>query len=152
MSLAICALITWIVIIVFSFIPKKLNEIEMVFLFMVNTIFELSIFTIFHVNLKWLIVNQSVEKSFSDLVLRLVMIPIVFIITTNILLYQWKFLKWVIVLIIIGSFPIMNILIEKLGILKTHHWNLLYTLILFSTYAVFSRMMAGLFNKIAREK
>ena len=152
MSLAVCVLITWVVIIAFSLIPKKLDEIEMVFLFFVNTIFELSIFTIFHVNLKWILVNHSVEKSFADLVLRVVMIPVVFIITTNILLYQWKFLKWVIVAAIIAGFLIINILVQKLGILKTHHWNPLYTLILFSSYAVFSRIMVGLFNMLAKEK
>jgi hypothetical protein len=152
MSLAICTLITWLVIIVFSLIPKKLDEIEMVFLFFVNTIFELSIFTIFHVNLKWLEVNHSMEKSFADLVLRIGLIPIVFIITSNILLYSWKYLKWIIVLAIILAFLLINKLIVWLGILTTTHWNLLYTLIVFSSYAVFSRLMAWFIIKVGRRE
>lgn len=152
MSLAVCVLITWLVIIVLSLIPKKLDEIEMVFLFFVNTIFELSIFTVFHVNLKWIEVNDSIEKSFADLVLRLGLIPITFIITTNILLYSWKYLKWIIVIAIILAFLFMNKLIEWLGILTLNQWNLFYTVIVFSSYAVFSRIMAWFIMKVGRRE
>lgn len=142
MSLAVCVLITWIVLIVLSLIPKKLSELDMIFLYFVNTIFELSIFTILHVNLKWINVNHSVEKSLADLVLRLFMIPFVFIITSNILLYSWKFLKWIIVFGIILCFLLMGRLIEELGIITTPHWKLIYNVLMFSSYAAFSRYMA----------
>lgn len=142
MSLAICVLITWLVIIILSLIPKKLSEIEMVFVYFTNTIFELSIFTILHINLKWIQISRIPEKSIADLVFRLVMIPLVFVITANILLYSWKFLKWIIVLAIILSFFVINFLIVKLGILTPHHWNYLYTFLLFSSYTVFSSLMA----------
>lgn len=144
MAVAVCVLITWLVIIIFSLIPKKLTELEMVILFFVNTIFELSVFTILHVNLKWLIVSQTVEKSFADLVIRLLMIPFIFLITTNILLYSWKFLNWIIVAIIISSFLLLQILLENLGVLKTHHWNMFSTILLFCGYAIFSQLVAWL--------
>lgn len=114
----------------------------MIFLYFVNTIFELSIFTILHVNLKWIIVNDSVEKSLADLVFRLFMIPFVFIITSNILLYSWKFLKWIIVFGIILCFLLEELLIKQLGIITTPHWKLIYTVLMFSSYAAFSRFMA----------
>jgi hypothetical protein len=142
LSLAICVLITWLVIIVLSLIPKKLSRIEMVFVYFVNTIFELSIFTILHINLKWIDVSHSVEKSFADLVLRLIMIPLVFVITANILMYSWKFLKWLIIVVIILCFLLMQAMIIRLGILTILHLNAIYTFILFSSYAVFSSLMA----------
>lgn len=148
MSLAICIFITWLAFIILSVIPKKLSVQDMVFLYFVNTIFELSIFTILHINLQWLVVSRSVEHSFADLSFRLFMIPIVFVITANILLYSWKIWKWIIVGSIIFSFLFIHFLIHKLGILTTHHWNWLYTIILFIIYALFSSGMAWFIVKV----
>ncbi len=132
---------TWLVVIAFTLIPKKLSEIEWVFVYFANTVFELSIFTILHINLRWITISHSVEKSLADLVLRLFMIPLVFVITANILLYRWRLLKYVIVLLINLSFLLVNVLITKLGILKTTHWNFIYTLVLFMCYTIFSSLM-----------
>lgn len=148
MSLAICVFITWLAFIILSLIPKKLSVQDMVFLYFVNTIFELSIFTILHINLQWLVVSRSVEHSFADLTFRLFMIPIVFVITANILLYSWKIWKWVIAGSIIFGFLVIHILVNKLGILTTHHWNWLYTMSLYTIYAVFSSGMAGFIKKV----
>jgi hypothetical protein len=150
--LAICVLITWFVIIILSLIPKKFSELDMVFLYFVNTIFELSIFTVLHVNLKWIVVNHSVEKSIADLVFRLIMIPLVFIITSNILLYSWKFLKWIIVIAMILSFILMQGLLERLGVITTHHWNVIYNFLMFSSYAIFSRFMTWVIVNVDRKE
>ncbi|MDP4083680.1 MAG: hypothetical protein Q8934_03595 [Bacillota bacterium] len=147
MTFSICMLITWIVIIILSLIPKRLSEIDMVFLFFVNTIFELSIFTIFHVNLKWLNISQEVEKSLADLMFRLIMVPLFFIISTNILLYSWKFLKWIIILAMLVCFILMKDLLKSLGILTTHHWNMMYSILMFCSYLIFSRLMAWFITK-----
>ncbi|WP_108671640.1 hypothetical protein [Peribacillus acanthi] len=148
MSLAICVLITWIVIIILHAIPKKLSELDMVFLYFMNTIFEVSIFTILHINLNKLVVSHDVEKSFADLVIRLIMIPLVFVITANILLYSWKYLKWFIVIAIIFSFILMQKLLEWLEIIKTSQWNIGKTLLLFSCYALFSSLMAWMISRV----
>lgn len=148
MSLAICTFITWLVIIVLSLISKKLSEIEMVFVYFVNTIFEIIIFAILNTNLNWIEVNHNVEKAFADLVLRFFMVPLVFVITANILMYSWKYLKWIIVFIIILSFLLMQVLLSKLGILCTHNWNAIYTLVLFSIYALFSSLMAWFIRNV----
>jgi hypothetical protein len=147
-SLAICVFISWIVIIVFSLIPKKFSEQDMVFLFFVNTIFQLSIFTILHVNLKWLYVSRTVEHSLADLVCRLIMIPLVFVITANILLYSWKVLKWIIVVAIILSFLLLGQLLSKLGVLSMHHWNAFYGISLFTSYAIFSSFMGWFISNV----
>ncbi|HJV31395.1 MAG TPA: hypothetical protein VJ558_04310 [Bacillales bacterium] len=148
MTFAICVLMTWFVIIVFSLIPKKLTVLDMIFVYFVNTIFELSVFTILHINLKWLEVSHDVEKSLADLVLRIIMIPLVFVITANLLMYSRNFLKWTIVTVIIFSFLLIEALIHKLGILTTHHWNAVYTLVLFSSYTIFSSLMAWFISNV----
>ncbi|UOF90219.1 hypothetical protein LSG31_20545 [Fodinisporobacter ferrooxydans] len=142
MALAISVFITWLVIIILSLIPKKLSELDMVFLYFVNTIFELSIFTIVHLNLRWIDVSDSVEKSFADLVLRIIMNPLLIIISSNVLLYSWKIAKWVIVGGMILSFIFLQKLFEWLGIVTLHHWNIFYTLVMFACYVAFSRFMA----------
>ncbi|WP_421383311.1 hypothetical protein ACOJQI_02720 [Bacillus salacetis] len=148
MSLAVCVLMTWIVVIILMLIPKKLSEIEMVFVYFANTVFELSIFTILHLNLKWIQIDQGFEKSIADLVLRIFMIPLIFVITANILCYRWKLLKFVVVILINLSFLFLNILITKLGILKATHWSPLYTVILFMSYTIFSGLMAVCISNI----
>ncbi|MGG3467483.1 hypothetical protein ABES02_08340 [Neobacillus pocheonensis] len=152
MSIAICVLITWLVIIILSLIPKKLSELEMLFLYFVNTIFDLSVFTVLHVNLKWIVVNESVEKSIADLVMRLIMIPLVFVLTSNILLYSWKFLKWVIVIAIILSFNLLGKLLVGLDVISFDHWNGMYNILMFSSYAVFSRIMAWVITNVDRKE
>lgn len=152
MSVGVCALITWIVLIIFTVMPKKLSELDMIFLYFVNTIFELSVFTIVHINLKWLTVSHGVEESFADLILRLIMIPVVFVIATNILLYSWKFLKWMILIGIIIFFIMLSFLLEKLGVIILNHWNIFYTIIMFSSYAVFSRLMAWFIVNAGRKE
>lgn len=141
MSLGISVLLSWSVIIILTLIPKKLSELEMVFLYFTNIIFELSIFTIFHLNLQYIQVSNDIEKSFSDLVLRIIMIPTVLLISSNVLLYSWKYLKWIIVAMMVLSFILIQKLIEWLGIITTTNLNAGYTVIMFSTYVAFSRVM-----------
>ncbi len=148
MSLAVCVLMTWLVVIVLTLIPKKLSEIEMVFVYFANTVFELSIFAVLHLNLKWIQIDQSIEKSFADLVLRLFMIPLVFVITANVLRCRGKIFKVSVVILINVIFLLINLLISKLGILKTTHWNPLYTILLFTSYTIFSSLMASFISNI----
>ncbi|WP_181909755.1 hypothetical protein [Paenibacillus taihuensis] len=113
----------------------------MIILYAVNTIFDLSIFAIVHINLNWISVNTDVEQSLADLVLRLIMIPLVMVMVSNILLYSWKWLKWIIVIGILLLFIPMQFILQKLDILKAIHWNIYYTLCMFSLYIIFSSLM-----------
>ncbi|RAP75385.1 hypothetical protein [Paenibacillus montanisoli] len=142
MALAICVFMTWCVIIVHSLMPKKLSGAEMVFIYFCSTVFELSIFTIVHLNLGWIEVDKGVEKSIADLVLRLFTNPLIFIISTNILLYRWKVLKWVIIAAIVLAFIPMGYMLERIGIISTPHWNAWLTVAMFTSYVIFSRLMA----------
>lgn len=152
MSLAVCVFITWIIIIFFSLIPKKLSELDMVIIYFFNVIFELSIFTILHVNFKIIVVSHTFEHSFADLVLRFIFVPLVFVITANILLYPWRIMKWIIVAAIILCFPLMEHLLHWLEILKTRHWNVGYNLLMTTSYAVFSSAVAWLLTRLDRKE
>ncbi|MGV3466070.1 MAG: hypothetical protein ACO1OT_12350 [Heyndrickxia sp.] len=152
MSLAICAIVTWLVFIIFSFIPKKLSEIDMLFLYFVNTIFELSIFTIFSINFKWIVVDHSFEKSIADLILRFLMIPMVYLIMSNILLYSSKYLKWLIVVLMILFFLVFQKVLEKLGVISTPHWNVFYSILMFGSYMIYTRLMTWLILKVDKKE
>jgi len=150
-SIAVCAFITWIIIIILSLIPKKLSEVDMVLLYFANAIFEVSIFTVIHVNLSWIEVNHSVEKSLADLIIRFVMFPLLFLIMSNVMMYHWKFTKWVIAAGIAFFFILINMLLGWLGINKMLHWNSLYTIGIFGAYAVFSQVMTRAIIRVDRE-
>ena len=148
MSFAVCVFITWSVILILSVIPKKLSEQEMIFLFFVDTIFELSIFTVFHLNFHWMLVSHSVEKSISDLVIRLVWVPVMLVIASNVSLYSSRFFRWGIVVAVVLSGIAIQKVQEWLGILTTPHWNVVYTALMFFSYVAFSRLMTWFIQRI----
>ncbi|WP_308638549.1 hypothetical protein [Paenibacillus silvisoli] len=152
MALAICVFMTWCVIIALSLMQKKLTGSEMVFIYFCNTVFELSVFTIVHLNFGWIEVSQGAEKGVADLVLRLFTNPLLLIIITNILLYSWKVMKWVIVAAMLLGFIPMQALLERLDIISTPHWHLSNTLIMFSSYVLFSRLMAWFIIRIGEKE
>lgn len=149
MALAVCILLTWIVIIILFLMPKTLSERDMVFLFFINTIFELSIFTVIHLNLKLLEVGPGVEKPFADLVLRLIMIPLLLNISANAMRYPSRILKWGITaaIILVPSYVIGPLLV-KLGVLIFHNWSLFNNMLLFAGNVAFSWLMTWFITKI----
>lgn len=114
----------------------------MIFLFFIDTIFELSIFTIVHLNLNWLTVSKSIEKGFADLVIRLILVPLVMIISSNILLYSWKYLKWAVTAGILLLLVLLHLLMVNLGIISGIHWNMYYSAVMFGSCILFSGLMA----------
>ncbi|KPV41850.1 hypothetical protein [Alicyclobacillus ferrooxydans] len=141
MSIAVCVFITWCTIVALALIPKKLTSLEMVFLFFVCTIFELSVFNIFNLNLQWMMVSKNVEKSLADLVMRLICIPVALLMASNFILYSSKFLKWGLTAAMVLLGVLMQKTIEWLGILSTPNWNIGYTALLFCSYIVFTGLM-----------
>lgn len=141
MSIAVCVFIAWCTIIILALIPKKRTELEMIFLFIVGTVFELSLFTLFHLNLHWMDVSKSVEKSFADLVMRLICIPVVMVITSNFLSYSSKRLRWCLAAVVVLVGIMLQKIVVWLGILTTPHWNTGYTFLLFCGYVAFVKLM-----------
>ena len=63
MSLAVLAVVTWIIIIVFAYFPKRFTLTEMIFLYFVSSIMTVTAFTLFDVNFQWVTATRIVEKS-----------------------------------------------------------------------------------------
>ncbi|QSO53236.1 hypothetical protein JZ785_04990 [Alicyclobacillus curvatus] len=141
MSLAVCVLISWCAIAVLALIPKILSTVETVFLLFMCTIFELSVFTIFHLNLSWIMVSNHVEQSLANLAIRLVCVPVELVITANFMLYSSRLLKLGLVVAVLLVDVLLQKTLEWLQILFTPHWNVGYTVVLFCGYIVFARLM-----------
>ena len=141
MSLAVCVFITWSVILIFVLIPKKITGFEMIFLFFICTIFELSLFNLFHLNLHWVNVNKSVEKSLADLIMRLICMPVILVMTSNFLLYSSRILKWCLAGAVVLFCVMVQELLVWLGILTTPHWNAGYTVLMCCGDIIFARLM-----------
>lgn len=113
----------------------------MVFLLFICTIFELSVFNIFNLNLQWMMVSKNVEKSFADLIMRLICVPVVLLITSNVILQPSWLVKLLGTVTMIGIGVLMEKMVEGLGILFTPHWNVGYTVLLFCVYILFTGFM-----------
>lgn len=152
MPLAACVFITWSVIVVLALIPKRLTEPEMVFLFLVNTIFELSLFTVFSLNLHWLVVSSSVESSIANLVIRLLCIPLALVIVSNTMLHRSKTPKYGASILSIAWAVLLYKLMLWLGILRQPHWNTLYTALMFVAGLMFTRLMVWFIVRIPKRE
>ncbi|MFC4810880.1 hypothetical protein [Paenibacillus sp. GCM10023250] len=152
MSLSICIFLACCAIIALSLIPKKLTELESLFVFFGSTVFELSVFTIVHVNLDWVIVPHSNEPAFAILVLRLAVIPVMLVIAAHVLLYERPWLKWISAAGILLFFMLLHSLEVKLGILVTPHWNAYYSLVVFAGCIAFTRVLTQLILNVRRRE
>ncbi|KPV44105.1 hypothetical protein AN477_08495 [Alicyclobacillus ferrooxydans] len=141
MSLAVCTFLAWITILILAMLPKTLTLLEMVFLFFVCTIFELSIFTIFHLNLHWIEVSTSPEKSFANLTIRLICVPVILVIISNVQFYPSNTLRWILLTTIVVLGVILQKIMQWLGIITTPHWNMWLTILMWCSYFAFARVM-----------
>jgi hypothetical protein len=150
MSIIIGVVATWIAITVFSLIPKKTSLFETIFLFSVNTIFELSVFSILHVNLKFIVVEPGMGNGIADLMFRLIELPLLLVASSNILLYSTK-LKWCAVALIVVFTLIVQQTLVYLGIISFHHWNIFYSGIGMCVNVLFSRIMTWFITSLDRK-
>jgi hypothetical protein len=152
MPIIIGTVVTWIALIVFSLIPKKLTPFEMIFLFCVDTIFELSIFSILHINLKFIVVEPGVSNGIADLMFRLIELPLLIVVTSNLLLYSNKKIKWCgVVLIVLFTLIVQQILVQ-INTLSFYHWNIVYSGIGMCAAVVFSRIMSWIITSIGTKE
>lgn len=152
MPIIFALLVTWVALITFALVPKRLTPFEMTFLFFINTIFELSGFSILHINLQFIQVTPGVANALADLMFRLIELPLFLVATTNILLSSRTLFKWTgVVLIICFSVLVQQILVWA-GILTLHHWNVFYSGIVLCGNIAFSSLMAWLIRRATRKE
>ena len=92
MALAVIALFSWMVVIVFAVVPKKLTLTDFIFIYFVCVIVTITLFTVLDVNLQWVPTTRDVEKSFALHICRFIEIPLMVILSANLL--QANFRSW----------------------------------------------------------
>lgn len=151
MSIIIGTVVSWIAVTVFSLIPKKLTPFEIIFLFCIDTIYELSLFSILHVNLKFIVVEQGVSNGIADLMYRLIALPLLLVVTSNILLYSNNSIKWSGVTLIGFFIVIAQQIMVETKMITYHHWNVTYAVFFVYAAILFSRMMTWVITSIDKK-
>lgn len=75
MSIAVVALLAWLVLIVFAIVPKGFTLTEMVFLYFIIGILTITLFTILDINVHWVPLTRTIEGSFAMYICRFILIP-----------------------------------------------------------------------------
>lgn len=122
---------------------------EMIFLFFVDTVFELGMFSVLHVNLQYIEVTPGVANSISNLTFRLVELPFLLVTTSNLLLHLSPILKWGGVISIVLFTVIVQQILVWMGVLNMHHWNVWYSGLTVCVAVVASRVMAALIRSVS---
>ncbi|MCF8566423.1 hypothetical protein LLE49_17005 [Alicyclobacillus tolerans] len=144
--------VVWIAVTVFCLIPKKLTPFDLIFLFFMDTVFELGTISIFQTNLKWMVVGPSVDMALADLMFRLIELPLLLVTTSNLLLYSNRLVKWGgVSTIVLFSMAVQKVLVWH-GMLIYRNWNILYTAIYLVVFVAFSRVMAWFILRTSPEE
>lgn len=152
MPIIIGTVVTWIALTVFSLIPMRLTPFEMIFIFCADTIYELSIFSIVHVNLKFIVVEPGISNGIADLMFRLIVLPLLLVVTSNLLLFSNKKIKWCgVVLIVLFALIVQQILVQ-INTLTFYHWSIIYSGIAICSAVVFSRIMSWVITSIGTKE
>ncbi len=137
MSIAILALMAWIVMIVFVIIPKRLTLTELLFLYFVIVIFTITLFTVLDINLQWAPLTRRTEGSFAMYICRFVYIPLLVLLGAAALLSRLR-AKWrgawtfIIVLALTGADRVYL----QLDLLKFKHWNSGYSFLMYGAFVI----------------
>lgn len=150
MAISIGVVVSWIAITFFSLIPKRLSLLETIFLFCANTVFELSVFSILHINLKLIDVEPGLENGIANLMFRLIELPLLLVASSTILLYSAKYKWWAVTAIILFTLIVQQALLS-LGILSFNHWNLFYSGLGMCLNVLFSRTMTWVITSVERK-
>lgn len=130
MKIAIISLVTWIVIIVFAIVPKRFTLVEMAFLYLVSSILTVTIFSILVSNLHWIPASRDVEKALALHICRFIEIPLLLIMSSDILNSSLRpRIRWLIVITICIFFVVNDWILVSLGILVFKKWNYLFAFI-----------------------
>lgn len=141
MSLALLAVLTWLVMIVFANIPKRFTLSEIIFLYFVSSIMTVAVFTLFDVNLQWVTATRNVEKSLALDLCRFIEIPLLLIISSEVLINSslrvgWRWTKAAAICLFL---TVNDWILVQFGILVYRQWNYIFA---FLDYGMFIVLMA----------
>ena len=152
MSLAVLALIAWVVIYGFTAIPKGLTLSEMVFLYFLLGIMTITLFTVLDVNLHRVPVTQKWEGSFAMYICRFVVIPIL-LLTAICMLNQahWKAVRrWAWTAAVLLFLCIADRIYLWLGLMEYRRWNEWYSAVMYGAFLLISWRVGRWFVRLDR--
>lgn len=124
MQVALFALITWLIIIIFSVIPKTLNIIENIIMFFLISIIELNFYTILTLNLKIVENSKDPKLFFAVLMNRSIIIPLTFLIFINVYTFlKEKFKKLGVIVVTLSFLTLMDLLPLHIGMKVYRGWT-----------------------------
>ncbi|MDR6884066.1 hypothetical protein [Bacillus sp. 3255] len=156
MSIAILALMAWLVMIVFSLVPKGLTLTEMVLLYFVIVVLTITIFTILDVNLNWVPLTRKVEGSLAMYICRFFVIPLLVLMAACVLLSNMK-VKWRVVLsaIIVMVLSGADRIYLRLDLMEFVRWNVGYSVLMYGVFVILIWRIAhwyiGLDKEVSKE-
>ncbi|QOR64765.1 hypothetical protein IM538_12940 [Cytobacillus suaedae] len=129
MALAVYVIITWLVILCFTLLPKKLSFIENSFVFLIMSIIIKNSFTIVGLNLKWIESNKEPEIFLAYFLYRTIIYPFALLFLVNIVNTSNRSLpKYLTTISVIFFIFLVEILGEKLNIYTYNEWNNWYSI------------------------
>jgi hypothetical protein len=149
MVIAILALIAWVVLIIYSIVPKGFSLTEITFFYFVTGILTITVFSILDVNLQWVPVTRSVEGSFAMYICRFILIPIHILLSISVLhsniRAKWR---W----IITATFVLLLCLADRIylwaGLITYQKWNEIYSALMYGVFIGLMWLIAYWFSGV----
>lgn len=124
MQVALFAFITWLIIIIFSIIPKTLNVIENFIMFFLISIIELDFYTILTLNLNIVENSKDPKLFFAVLMNRSMVLPLSILTFVNLFIFlKGKLKKLGLIVITLSFLSLMDLLPIWLGMKVYNGWN-----------------------------
>lgn len=151
-SLAVLAILAWLVMIVFAMVPKGLTLSEMVFMYFVIDIFTITLFAVLDVDLHWVPLTRTVEGSFAMYICRFIIIPLLILMAVCVLLSHMKAIwRWglsaIIVLVLCGA----DWIYLRLGLIEYARWNEFYSALMYGVFMVLNWWIARWYIGLNKE-
>lgn len=151
MSIAVLALLAWLVLIVFAVVPKRLTLTEMFFLYFLIGILTITLFTILDVNLHWVPVTRSVEGSFAIYICRFIVIPFQILLSVCVhnshMKAKWR---WVLSATIVLFLCVADRIYLWAGLITYHRWNEFYSALMYGAFIVLVWVIARWFRGLEK--
>jgi hypothetical protein len=146
MSVAILAILAWLILIVFTIVPKGLTLNDMVFLYFVTGILTVTVFSVLDVNLQWVPVTRSIEGSFAMYICRFIFIPFHILLSVSVLHSHLKAKwKWGISATIVLVLCVADRIYLWAGLITYQRWNELNSALMYGAFIVFVWMISHWF-------
>lgn len=135
MSIAVLALLAWLVLSVFAIVPKGLTLTELVFLYFFIGILTVTFFTILDVNLHWVPLTRSVEGAFAMYIDRFVVIPFSIILSVCVLHSHLKTIwRWLLSAAIVSFLCLADRIYLWADLITYHRWNEFYSVLMYGAF------------------